>query len=134
MKLRKPPIVINGALNNLIDMNWNGNVRELENIVEREIIYRDGGPLEFNVASTKEVLCDEHTHIEQTTPALNEIIKKHIQHVMDECNGRVEGEKGAANVLKVNPSTLRKKMNRLGILFGRKSNKTNIDSRLYPPN
>jgi len=50
---------------------------------------------------------------------LNTIISHHIQQVLNACNGRVEGEKGAAKVLNIHPSTLRKRMKKLNIPFGR---------------
>ena len=52
-------------------------------------------------------------------PELNQVIAGHIEKAMEFCRGRVEGEKGAARILNVNPSTLRKKMKKLNIPFGR---------------
>jgi transcriptional regulator with GAF, ATPase, and Fis domain len=45
----------------------------------------------------------------------------HIRNVLQMCDGRVEGEKGAARLLKIHPSTLRKRMKKLNIAFGRKA-------------
>jgi transcriptional regulator with GAF, ATPase, and Fis domain len=43
----------------------------------------------------------------------------HIRTVLSQCRGRVEGENGAARILAVHPSTLRKRMKKLNIPFGR---------------
>jgi len=52
--------------------------------------------------------------------ALTDAISSHILRALDAAGGRVGGEKGAARLLKMNPSTLRTKMKKLGIPFGRK--------------
>lgn len=52
--------------------------------------------------------------------SLNSVISSHISRTLQMTSGRVGGEKGAARLLEINPSTLRKKMRKLGIPFGRK--------------
>ena len=49
------------------------------------------------------------------------VISNHIRRVLEMANGRVHGKGGAAELLGINPSTLRYRMNQLGILYGRKS-------------
>jgi hypothetical protein len=51
---------------------------------------------------------------------LNLAISRHIIRVLEMTEGRVGGEKGAARVMGINASTLRKKMRKLGVPFGRK--------------
>ena len=46
---------------------------------------------------------------------LNELIKQHIEKVLVRCAGQVEGKRGAARILQINPHTLRAKMRKLGI-------------------
>ncbi|MCP4673342.1 MAG: sigma-54-dependent Fis family transcriptional regulator, partial [Desulfobacula sp.] len=50
---------------------------------------------------------------------LDKVMANHIKHILDSCNGRVEGSKGAAQILNIHPSTLRKRMKKLKIPFGR---------------
>ncbi len=52
---------------------------------------------------------------------LDKVMAKHIRYILDSCNGRVEGSKGAAKILNIHPSTLRKRMKKLKIPFGRKN-------------
>ena len=58
---------------------------------------------------------------EQGEPlALNELVSNHIRRVLEMTRGKVHGPGGAAELLGVNPSTLRNRMNKLGITYGRK--------------
>ena len=91
--------------------SWPGNVRELENFVERAVILSVDGLL----------LLDDMPHcplIHVSPPpsmTLNDCERNHIISILKSTNWRVSGEKGAANVLKVKPTTLEAKMKRLGI-------------------
>jgi transcriptional regulator with GAF, ATPase, and Fis domain len=51
---------------------------------------------------------------------LDEIVSNHIRQVLQTTSGRVHGPDGAARVLGINPSTLRKRMSKLGIAYGRR--------------
>jgi transcriptional regulator with GAF, ATPase, and Fis domain len=51
--------------------------------------------------------------------ALHDVIAGHITQVLKQTGGRIEGKNGAAEVLQMHPSTLRAKMRKLGIPFGR---------------
>ena len=67
---------------------------------------------------------DPETETEIEGPlSLDEIMSSHIHKVLAMTNGRVGGEQGAARLLQINPSTLRKRMRKLGIPFGRKVRK-----------
>jgi transcriptional regulator with GAF, ATPase, and Fis domain len=46
---------------------------------------------------------------------------RHIGRALEKAGGKVEGPGGAAQILNINPNTLRKRMKRLGIPYGRKS-------------
>jgi transcriptional regulator with GAF, ATPase, and Fis domain len=118
------PDLAPGAIDLLMQYHWPGNVRELENIVERAIILNPHGPLRF----------DEFIRSEQDKrPAISErqsepdeleyVISSHIQNVLLKTEGKVHGPGGAAELLGINPSTLRARMNKLGINYGRGSNK-----------
>jgi len=124
MKTLKIPSLAPGALDRLMQYTWPGNVRELENAVERELIVSKGAPLSFDDLGTKfpaaaGIQPKRNIVQPKDTLELNTTISKHITEVLNICHGRVEGKEGAARLLNVNPSTLRKKMKKLGIPFGR---------------
>jgi transcriptional regulator with GAF, ATPase, and Fis domain len=123
MGRRSIPTLAPGAVDQLMSYHWPGNVRELENAVERALILSDGHPLSFtdlNVSGMKAVLRVNSDQSDELLK-LDEVVFGHIRKVLDMTGGRVEGEGGAAQVLGVNPSTLRQRMRKLGIPFGRKA-------------
>lgn len=131
MKLGPVPTVAPGVLDRLTKYRWPGNARELENTVERELIVSKGGVLSFNDIYTEtktsfpECVIGPEPSTEDTL-ALDDVMARHILKVLKLCNGRVEGEKGAARHLQIHPSTLRKRMKKLRIPYGRKAAKSNI--------
>ena len=121
MGLTVIPTLAAGAIDRLTAYHWPGNVRELENTVERALILCRGEPLHFS---------DLQPHSSEETDQFagptdsaslnsNTVISRHIRVVLEMTDGRVEGQGGAAELLGINPGTLRHRMRRLGIPFGR---------------
>jgi len=118
-----------GAMDRLLAHDWPGNVRELENAVERAIILSHGGPLAFEDLGIQSGgfkpaaaggAARRHRSADQPDlMPLDRMITKHIIKALELAGGQVGGQDGAAGLLGVNPSTLRKKMRKLGIPFGR---------------
>jgi formate hydrogenlyase transcriptional activator len=90
---------------------WPGNIRELEHVIERAVILSEGSELEpidwlsqpgGKAGSGK-------------TLTLEEMERQHIVDVLDQTNWRVSGDKGAAKILDLNPTTLEARMKKLGI-------------------
>lgn len=114
-----------GALERLINYAWPGNVRELENLVERELILHRNGPLRFDMlipaapTGAAPVRCQAGAGDALLT--LDQAISSHLRTVMEICKGRIHGRGGAAELLAINPSTLRWRLEKLGIAFGRRS-------------
>lgn len=94
--------------------SWPGNIRELENAVERAVLLSTEGRLEFEL----EGLSQKEPPGESLKP-LTEVEKEHILRVLSRTGGVIDGEKGAAKILGLHPNTLRSRMQRLGILFTR---------------
>ena len=116
MKLKKYPALVPGALDSLMLYDWPGNVRELQNVIERAIIINPGGPIEFDSLTTKSS-GGNLSNMEVIN--LDKAIANHIIKVLNLTNGKVHGKGGAADKLGVNPSTLRNRMNKLGIDYKR---------------
>ena len=92
---------------------WPGNIRELENIVERAVILSTGDTLEIN-ESLLTTLSDVSPR-EDRLLSLEDIEREHIIKVLNQTGWQIHGDKGAAKILGLNPSTLRTRMVKLGI-------------------
>jgi transcriptional regulator with GAF, ATPase, and Fis domain len=117
-----PPQVAPGALRRLASQRWPGNVRELENTVERVLIQHRQGPIHFHRAVEKEVATPPTLSLEsdRSIQTLNEVVRGHIETALRLSKGKVNGPNGAAASLDIHPNTLRKRMQKLGVAYGRK--------------
>jgi formate hydrogenlyase transcriptional activator len=90
---------------------WPGNIRELEHVVERAVILSEGPELE-----PIDWLSSSHSKTGKgKTLTLEEMERQHIVDVLEQTSWRVSGEKGAAKILGLNPTTLEARMKKLGI-------------------
>jgi transcriptional regulator with GAF, ATPase, and Fis domain len=116
------------AMHRLSNYSWPGNIRELQNVIERAVILSSGKTL---------VLADElrappagsaRAAVARSGPleiapapaanndgSLDDVERRHIESVLNQTNWMIEGERGAAKILDLNPSTLRSRMQKLGI-------------------
>lgn len=93
------------------DHEWPGNVRELANVVERAVINSTGTVLRI-VDHFTTTNGEEPT---QSSKTLEEIEKEYITRILNSTGWRIDGPKGAAKILGLNPSTLRSRITKLGI-------------------
>jgi transcriptional regulator with PAS, ATPase and Fis domain len=124
MKRVTVPVPSSAAISRLMAYHWPGNVRELENAVERSLILSQGQRLDFSEIGAGANEKPPQTQVAAPTRTdgpfcLDEVMSRHIRQVLDMCGGRVEGPHGAAQLLAVKAATLRKRMKKLGIPFGR---------------
>lgn len=95
----------------LVQWNWPGNIRELENVIERAVILSQGPvlqvPLEEFRESSSEVSQYDHT--------LDTMQREHILKVLRDTGGLIGGPQGAAARLGMKRSTLQARMKKLGI-------------------
>jgi transcriptional regulator with GAF, ATPase, and Fis domain len=122
MGFEKIPEVRPGVLNKLNGYHWPGNVRELENMIERALILHPRGPVEFDEVPPLLAKTEDRQAIPVLPESLSvdQLVIKHIQSVLDMTSGKINGKNGAAELLGLNASTLRQKMRKLNIPFGRK--------------
>lgn len=100
------------TLNQMKNYSWPGNIRELENVIERAIIICNEDLLvipEFSNSSNKK------TEIGKSTATLAEVQRNHIIKILNQTHWKIDGENGAAKLLDLKPSTLRDRMKKLGI-------------------
>jgi len=122
MGLRTLPAPGAGMIDQLMAYDWPGNVRELENAVERAIIVSNGKHLIFNdFARPLSANPRYEPHIENDLLSLGQIEARHIRLVLEQAKGKINGPGGAAELLGLNAGTLRHRMKKLGIPFGRKA-------------
>ena len=106
-----PPAVIDA----LIAYDWPGNIRELENIIERAMILSRNGVLEYGEWIPTEKLTNGENGKIATPSKLEDVEKEHIIETLKKTGWRVSGEKGAAKILGLNATTLEARMKKLGI-------------------
>ena len=107
--------ISNQSLQRLQAYRWPGNIRELENIIERAIILTDNPMLEIDLA---QLPIPAESHIksaQQNDSSLDSIAREHILAILEQTRWMIEGAKGAAQMLDLKPSTLRYRMKKLGI-------------------
>jgi len=116
------------------EYDWPGNIRELQNVIERALIVSSDGVLRLPeplVQTTTAPTTKTQTSNESTTvTALDEVEREHILRVLEATRWRINGPKGAAAILKLNPSTLRFRMKKLGLTNGAKSQKSALHLRI----
>lgn len=92
--------------------HWPGNIRELEHIIERSILTAQDNIIRevhlSDASSGGKIPPDK-------TKTLDENERDYIICILDRCNGKVAGPKGAAEILDLHPSTLNSKIRKLGI-------------------
>jgi transcriptional regulator with GAF, ATPase, and Fis domain len=94
--------------------DWPGNIRELENVIQRAIILSPDGVMSVNdisLSSAKPATASAGTTLE-------EVERNHIQRMLSNTLWRIEGRRGAAELLGLKPSTLRSRLRKLGIRRG----------------
>ena len=127
MNIHPKKLPTQSSIEKLQSYDWPGNVRELENVIERALIRSAASGLssilifdEPEKNNNQEI--PPHIVAEkQGVESLDNIVKQHIVTALKVTGGKVKGENGAATLLGLNPSTLRNRMNKLGIDYGRQS-------------
>jgi formate hydrogenlyase transcriptional activator len=114
--------ISDAATGKLLSYSWPGNIRELQNLIERALILCNGPILDLEndlndvpaarVLHKPEVLANAY---ESPAKTLQEVEREHILAVLQQTHGVIEGSNGAAKTLGLHPNTLRHRMEKLGI-------------------
>jgi formate hydrogenlyase transcriptional activator len=110
------------AMNALQLHTWAGNVRELENFIERAVIVTRGTRLQIPLAELKaETVSNGGAGIAPPVRlvSMEEMERAHIEEILRHTGGQIGGAGGAAEILGLPVSTLRSRMKKLGIRFAR---------------
>jgi formate hydrogenlyase transcriptional activator len=100
------------AMEALQAWHWPGNIRELENVIERSVILSQGRELQVPVSELRERHAPAPA---ETLPTLEQAEREHILKALHETGGKVGGKDGAAARLGLKRTTLQSRMARLGI-------------------
>lgn len=123
------------ALRLLQAYDWPGNIRELAAVIDRAAILGGGQQLEVAKAlgwsnDSPRALNSGLAHLNSLAakpnhtrlasahddiPSLDEVMRRHIEQVLEVTEGRIEGRRGAAALLQINPHTLRARMRKLNL-------------------
>jgi formate hydrogenlyase transcriptional activator len=118
------------SMENLMNYPWPGNIRELQNVIERAIIVSAAPTLRLDrdlmpIATAAKGIDAPETDAPQGRQAdlkspkplltLDEVERNHILAALQHAGGVVDGPKGAARILNLHPNTLRHRMDKLDI-------------------
>ena len=103
------------VMNSLTQYPWPGNIRELENFIERSVILSPGPDLHVPLSELKRSLETQHVG-SAGTKTLEEAEREHILKVLEETLWVVSGPSGAATRLGMRRTTLQARMQKLGIM------------------
>ncbi len=122
-----PPPLVRRDMEALAAHTWPGNIRELNNVVERAVILWLGDmrrPFRLRVDGPEAATPSDPLPAPQPAApnadappcSLDEAVARHIRLALEHCHGKISGSGGAAELLRVHPNTLRGKMKKLGLL------------------
>lgn len=104
-------LITKKVINELTAYSWPGNIRELENIIERAMIISQGNKLELGSPLPKSAKLPK----DQSLLTLEEVERSHILKALKFTNWKVSGERGAAKLLGLKRTTLEARMKKLEI-------------------
>lgn len=107
--------ISDSTLQQMKSYTWPGNIRELENLIERAVIISNQELLiikEFDNDNSQK----KKTIIKHSSTALNEVQRNHIIKILNKTQWKIDGKQGAAVLLNIKPSTLRDRMKKFGII------------------
>jgi DNA-binding NtrC family response regulator len=103
------------VMENMKQYHWPGNIRELENLIERNVLLTRDDMITSMVLPTQ---LEQQPAAVVTEPGISTMSdgeRAHIMAALKKCNGKIWGEGGAASLLNLPPTTLNSKMKKLGI-------------------
>lgn len=100
-----------GTMQALVKWPWPGNIRELENFIERSVILTQGSVLRAPLAELE----SGEVSGESAVPDLESADREHILRILRQCKGMIGGASGAAARLGLKRTTLNSKIKKLGI-------------------
>jgi formate hydrogenlyase transcriptional activator len=110
------------VMKQLMAYDWPGNVRELEHLIERSVLLTSGPTVDELYLPLSKPAASVISVSGRYIKTLDEVEREHILSVLKLCHGKISGEGGAAEKLRIAPTTLSSKIKRLGIKRGLNEN------------
>jgi PAS domain S-box-containing protein len=125
-KLNRPlPKLTQGNISDLQNYDWPGNIRELQNVIERVVITSRSGKLSFNLLGDasnikkKDLVKNLKNRQAGISVLTQEEMKLYdrgnILNALTQCNWKITGSNGAAELLEMQPTTLHSKIKKMGL-------------------
>lgn len=112
-KFNRPGLELSAAdIEMLETYAWPGNIRELQNIIERAVILSIDNRLELNLPMNKS---SAYSGTSNEILKLDEVQRRHIRFVLNKTGGRIAGSEGAAELLGMKRTSLYARMRSLGL-------------------
>ena len=112
---RQVPVISAEATDMLMQYNWPGNIRELENTIQRNMLLANGTVIEHIEMQASKRTANSLHNPQTGFKTIIENERNHILAVLESCNWKISGKGGAAEILDINVNTLNSRMKKLGI-------------------
>jgi len=99
----------------LMQYDWPGNIRELENTIQRNMLIANGAVIESLDIPVSKRATASASDSKGGFKTMIENERDHILAVLENCNWKISGKGGAAEILDINVNTLNSRMKKLGI-------------------
>ncbi|MER3445959.1 MAG: Fis family transcriptional regulator, partial [Candidatus Dadabacteria bacterium] len=100
------------TMDRLMNYPWPGNIRELRNVIERAVVLAHDSTIQIDESFLGLSVGSQY---QGTVDTLEDIERNHILSVLEQTKWMIDGKRGAASILNINPNTLRSRMQKLGI-------------------
>ena len=125
MNCSNPPRLTQAHVIDLQKYDWPGNIRELQNVIERAVITSRCTNLQFGLPKmsedTRPLMIKRKKSASQgqteimTEDEMREIERENIRKALEKANWKVYGHDGAATLLHIKPTTLVSRMQKMGL-------------------
>lgn len=112
---KKTPTLSSDVIEKLVQYDWPGNIRELENTMQRNVVLTNDVVMESIEIPVSKRTLNPLSGDKNGFKTMIENEREHILAVLESCNWKISGKGGAAEILDINVNTLNSRMKKLGI-------------------